>query len=121
MSEDSPFASFVPSTETPTLPPAGKPPKKARVLRVKAHGPEAPASTKNPAPAPKAPKAPKKARTKRAPKARAIKIDLAVAMTALSGLQEDDAKFVMSVVQALQPFAKKQRARIIEALGKVFA
>lgn len=120
MSEDSPFASFVPSIETPTPPPAGKPAKKPRKNAKKAAAPAA----ENSAPAPKAPKTPKKPRTNprsAGKKARAIKIDLAVAMTALSGLQEGDAKFVMSVVQALQPFAKKQRARIIEALGKVFA
>lgn len=53
--------------------------------------------------------------------ARAIKIDLGLAMSALSGLQEDDAKFVAGVVQAMQPFAKKQRARIVAALSKIFA
>lgn len=54
-------------------------------------------------------------------KPRALKVDLAVAMSALSGLTEDDAKVVHSFVQALAPFSKKARERICGALVKVIA
>ena len=54
-------------------------------------------------------------------KPRALKIDLALAMSALAGLQDDDAKFVTDVIKAMQPFGKKQRSRIVAALGKIFA
>jgi hypothetical protein len=54
-------------------------------------------------------------------KARSVKIDLAVAMTALSGLTEDDSKFLTGVIQAMQAFSAAQRRRIVGALSKVFA
>ncbi len=50
----------------------------------------------------------------------AIVLIAAYSSSALAGLQEADAKFVMGVVQAMQPFAKKQRGRIVAALAKVF-
>jgi len=54
-------------------------------------------------------------------KARTVKIDLSVAMSALSGLTEDDSKFLTGVIQAMQAFSAAQRRRIVGALGKVFA
>ena len=53
-------------------------------------------------------------------KARSVKIDLSVAMSALSGLTEDDSKFLTGVIQAMQAFSAAQRRRIVGALGKVF-
>ena len=58
---------------------------------------------------------------RKAHKPRALKIDLALAMSALAGLQDDDAKFVTDVVKAMQSFGKKQRSRIVAALSKIFA
>ena len=68
---------------------------------------------------PVAPKQPKIGKTPRKP--RALKVDLSLAMSALAGLTPDDAKLVTGMVQALQPFSKKARARIVEALAKVVA
>lgn len=60
-------------------------------------------------------------RKARAPrKTREIKIGLSAAMGALTGLTPEDAKFLAGVVQAMQPFNKKSRQRIVGALGKVF-
>lgn len=115
MAEESPFASFVPSTEAA---PVASGPKAKKPRKKKAVAPAAQAAP----PAPKSEKPARKPRVVKAPrKARAIKIDLSLAMTALAGLQEADAKFVMGVVQAMQAFGKKQRARIVAALSKVFA
>ena len=50
---------------------------------------------------------------------RALKVDLAVAMSALGGLSQDDAKVVHSFVQALAPFSKKARERILGALARI--
>lgn len=120
MTDDSPFANFVPSTPAADPPAAGKP-KKARKTRTK----KAAVTVTN---TPRASETAKQtaARTRTPPKAgksrkpRAIKIDLTLAMSALAGLQDDDQKFVTGVVQAMQPFGKKQRARIVAALGKIF-
>lgn len=115
MAEESPFASFVPSTE---VVPAASGPKAKKPRKKKAVAPAAQAAP----PAPKPEKPVRKPRAAKAPrKARAIKIDLALAMTALTGLMEEDAMFVTRVVQGMQPFSKKQRARIVAALSKVFA
>jgi hypothetical protein len=121
VAEESPFASFVPSTEVTA--PASSAPKAKKPRKKKAAAPAVDSPLKaarkryESQPEPVA-----KTRTAKAPrKARTIKIDLSLAMTALAGLQEADAKFVMGVVQAMQPFAKKQRGRIVAALAKFFA
>lgn len=77
-------------------------------------------------PAPAAPPA-KKTRKPRsdkqaiAGKTRGVKIDLAVALTAVADLTSDDAKIVSHIAAGLQKVAKKSRGRIIAALGKIFA
>lgn len=50
---------------------------------------------------------------------RETKIPIALALTALSGLQEDDAKFLAGVVQAMSAFPAAQRRRIATALVKL--
>jgi hypothetical protein len=57
----------------------------------------------------------RKARTTRAPT-----IGLS-AMMAFIGLTEEDFKLTMQLAEALQGVPKKSRARIVTALGKVFA
>ena len=54
-------------------------------------------------------------------KVRAARIDLAVALSALSGLTEDDAGDELGVVQSMQAFSGVQRKRIAQAIGKLFA
>lgn len=54
-------------------------------------------------------------------KARTVKIDLSLAMSALAGLTEDDVKFLTGVIGAMQPFSSAQRRRIAGAISKVFA
>jgi len=110
MTDDSPFANFVPSTpETASEP---KAPKKKRAKKAAKAVAEPKAAKPEPA------KVAKVAR--KAHKPRAIKIDITLAMSALAGLQDDDQKFVTGVVRAMQPFGKKQRSRIVAALGKIF-
>lgn len=120
MNNDSPFASFVPSTPAEGGQ-AGEPAKKPRKPRTKKAAKPAPAKSEPVADPPKVPRARKSVGAAKARKPRSLKIDLALAMSALAGLQEDDAKFVTSLVQAMQPFAKKQRARIVAALARIFA
>ena len=54
-------------------------------------------------------------------KPRAVKIDLAIAMAALSSLSEDEGKVLMSFIQTLQPHGKKSRERVVAALAKMVA
>ena len=103
-----PFANFVPSTPEPAE--GGQAPKKR-----KGRGPAKKPAEGGREAAPNPPKA-----GKRISKPRTIKIDLTLAMSALSGLQDDDARFVTGVVQAMQPFGKKQRARIALAIAQIF-
>ena len=118
MAEDSPFANFVPSTET--APVAGKPAKKERKKR----GAKKPAAT---APFHEGPptKPEKPPRKKRAPKAdkppRAIKVDPLAVFGACVGLGMDDVAAVACIMQTLQKMPKKSRGKVINALGKIFA
>ena len=84
--------------------------EKAKIGRPKK---EVMSTDSGPPPTPRVSFRPKKART--------IKIDLALAMSAMAGLTEDDTKFLTGVIQAMQPFSSAQRKRIVGALGKVFA
>lgn len=113
--QESPFASFVPSGEAPVATATEKTAKPKRGRK--------PSGTSKPK-EPKVAAAPKPAKPKRTRKAkapRAMKVELGAAMAALSGLQEEDAAFVMSVAAAMGKFSKKQRQRIAVALGKIFA
>jgi hypothetical protein len=57
---------------------------------------------------------------KRPRKARQVKVELGLALSALAGLTEDDSKFVTGVVQAMGAFPVKQKRRIVNALGRLF-
>jgi hypothetical protein len=50
-----------------------------------------------------------------------MKIDLGVAMKTFAYLKEEDLALTAKIVQALSGSSKSSRARILEALGKVFA
>lgn len=52
---------------------------------------------------------------------RGIKLDLATVMPALVGLKEDDARLFGQMAIALQNINKAGRARIVAALGRLFA
>lgn len=95
---------------TPKAPKAPKAPKKPR-RQVTSRAQTATPPTNSPAPA----------RQRRAKKPRTAKIELATAMTALAGLQPDDAKLLTGIVQALNNESKGSRIRIVAALGKIFA
>lgn len=125
MAEESPFANFVPSTET--APAAGKPakPPKGEKKGNKKRGPKK-AATADPAqttaPAAKPDKPPRKKRTPKKGKApRLIKIDMTTAFTALAGLNDVDCKLLDRIAAGLAGVPKKSRSRVIVALGKIFA
>ncbi len=54
-------------------------------------------------------------------KPRAVKIDLTLAMSALAGLQPDDANVFQTVLHMLQQLPAKARTRVVTALAKVVA
>jgi hypothetical protein len=62
--------------------------------------------------------APTGRRKKRGPQT--VKLDIGSAITALAGLTPDDAAVVQIIAARLQTLAKKSRARIVGALGKLF-
>ena len=102
MSDTEAFAPFQPQTPEPAkqeAAPGKKGKKRASPKKAAKPAAEKPATA---------------AKVKKPRKPRAVKIELGAAIAALSGLTEDDAKFV-------QGFGKKQRARIVAALGKIFA
>lgn len=53
-------------------------------------------------------------------KAHTVKLDMGTAFAIAGALSEDESRFLGSVVQAMQPFSKKSRGKIVAALGKVF-
>lgn len=69
--------------------------------------------------APRKPKAAKLAR-KAGKTPKAFKLDLGTAMAIASNLSVDEVSYVTRLVDMLQPLAKKSRARVVEALGKLF-
>jgi hypothetical protein len=109
VSEDGPFASFVPSTEAAPEPPkAGK-----RKGKDKSTKPKVKAT---------APAEPKAKRTRKAKESRPMKIDLALAVNAVAGLNEDDCFVLNHLVTYLGNAAKKKvRIKIVAALAKIFA
>ena len=115
MNDDSPFASFVPSTETPAAPETPAKDKGKRVRKGKAEKAakvEAPA-----APAPAKPKKERKARTK---KTRAIMLPISTLLD-LGSLNDIETAAVSQAVTALQSVPKKSRTKITAALAKIFA
>lgn len=124
MSDDkqqAPFASFQPQQPMFTDPPTEQEGAKSKNGRKGPRGKRKAAAGESTPAAEMTPKQRKKRAAGTPRKPRAMKVELSAAMAALTGLREEDAKFVSQVVQAMQPFAKKQRARIVAALGKIFA
>lgn len=68
-----------------------------------------------------APAKPAPIATRRPRKAKRSTIDLSLAVQALSGLSTDDGKLLMTLVGILNGAPKGSRARLVQALGKVFA
>lgn len=60
-------------------------------------------------------------KTRRPRKARAVKIDLAIAASVFAGLKQPEADALNIIMTGMQPLNKKARAKIVGALGKVFA
>ena len=113
MNDDSPFASFVPSTETPAAPETPAKDKGKRVRKgkgAKAAKVEAPA-------APAKLKKERKARTK---KTRAIMLPISTLLD-LGSLNDIETAAVSQAVTALQSVPKKSRTKITAALAKIFA
>lgn len=60
-------------------------------------------------------------RTRRPRQPRAMKIDMATALSVASGLKETDAQMLSHLSGVLQGANKKSRQKIVAALGKLFA
>jgi hypothetical protein len=111
MNDESPFASFVPSGESPATPKRKSGKKKAAaVAKPKATKPEAVPT-----------KAPRKPRTKKEKKPRTMKVDLTTALVAVAGLTEQDCQVLKHLTTFLSNHPKKSRSRVIAALAKIFA
>lgn len=129
-------------TQPPLAPPAAEPPpnggRKPRKKAAKKRGGRravvaSPAVGGQAAPAVEPAKRPRKVRATsaistrggrkpRTPKsAKSVKLDLTTMMGALVGLKPDDANLVGKITQALQTVNKKSRARVLEAVGRIFA
>ena len=109
MTDESPFASFVPSTEAPAEPKPGK--KKGKDKKTKPKEAKAPAE----------PKLDKPKRTRKAKSPRAMKVDPMLIFGACVGMGLDDVPVVASIMETLQKLPKKSRGRVIAALAKIFA
>lgn len=113
-----PFQFNPPTTDAPHTasdPNSPSPRKRGKRNKPASGGRGRPPATVKTEPAPARP--PKAA--KRAKKVREAKIPLALALSACGGLREEDAKFLIGVVQAMQAFTAEQRRRIAGALGKL--
>lgn len=134
MTDDTPFAPFTPQPpmfQEPATPPPAAPTKKkaaktknAKGSRRKAEANKAAVAQAAPSAKPAvAPSAPAKRGRKpgAAKKPRAFKVDLASAMTALSGVKPEDTKLLGQMVTALQGLRAPSRKRIVAALGSIFA
>lgn len=83
---------------------------------------KAPRKAKKVAPVAEATPAPRKPRAPaRSPATRQVKVDLAVAMSALAGIKPEDAKLLSQIVTAMQALRAPSRKRIVGALGSIFA
>lgn len=116
MSDESPFASFVPSTEAT---PAPTKPKKER--KKKAAAPKATKVVAAPAAPASASAKPKKERKVRAAKKpRALMLPIAT-LLAIGGLNDAERAVLSAIVPSLQAAGKKSRQRITHALAKIFS
>ena len=114
MTDESPFASFVPSTEAPAEPKPGK--KKGKDKKTK------PKKTKpKEAKAPAEPKPDKPKRTRKPRQSRIFKIGIGAAIIALAGLSAEDVELLRDAAAPLIDAPKKQRERVVVALAKIFA
>ncbi len=108
--QEAPFASFAPSSEAPSAP--EKPVKGKKKGKDK--------STK-----PKEAKAPtelvKAKKTRKPRQSRVFKIGIGAAIIALVGLSETDIVLLQTAATPLADAPKKQRARVVAALAKIFA
>lgn len=123
----SPFASFVPSTETPAAPETPAKNKGKRLRKGKgAKAAETPAKPANPVPAESSaldskPKKERKPRVKKARQSQIFKIGIGAAIIALAGLNESDIDVLKQVACGLVDAPKKQRQRVAAAIAKIFA
>ena len=107
MSEQGPFASFVPSTDaSPEPPKSGK-----RKGKDKSTKPKVKAAAAEPVKA-------KKTRKAKAP--RAMKVDPLLIFGACVGMTLDSVPVVAEIMETLQKLPKKSRSRVIAALAKIF-
>jgi hypothetical protein len=113
MQDESPFASFVPSTpESAKEAGEAKDKKGGKTRKKKAE----------PAPASVASSTPKKERKKRAAQApKEMKISLQAALNAMAGLTESDCLAVEKAAAVIADGSRKSRQRIVAALTKLFA
>lgn len=116
---DQPFSPFSPSPPPkPMFDPAqetGKKPRKKRTAKAV----KAPKRVKaSAAPAEVVPQAVPTRKRARKPRPTMIPIGI---LPALAGLQDAEASMLMSIIGNLQEAPKKSRAKIVAALGKVFA
>lgn len=111
MNDESPFASFVPSTEPPAAPKEGKKPRK-NAKKAAAPKPEKAAA------APVKPKKERKPRAAKKPRAMMLPIGT---LLELGGLNDIETSALSAIATSLQTVPKKSRARIAAALGKIFA
>ena len=109
MTDESPFASFVPSTEAPAEPKPGK--KKGKDKKTKPKEAKAPAE----------PKPDKPKRTRKPRQSRIFKIGIGAAIIALAGLSAEDVELLRDAAAPLIDAPKKQRERVVVALAKIFA
>jgi hypothetical protein len=126
VNDDSPFASFVPSTETPaTQEKASAAPAKNKGKRVSTRAGKKAAQAAAPLPnqpaAPVAPKKERKPRVKKARQSQIFKIGIGAAIIALAGLNESDIDVLKQVAAGLVDAPKKQRQRVAAAIAKIFA
>lgn len=120
---------FNPFEPTDPPNPAGSKPKPTRKASGKKASAKKPARKKAAAPLSVATEADVKAAVKPARKkrvvkdkaVRAVKMELSAMLSAFAGLKEDEAKYLAKMVSAMQTLKKGPRARIVAALGKVFA
>ena len=117
MNDDSPFASFVPSTETPAAP---ETPAKNKGKRVR-KGKGTKAAKVEPAEGGQVtPAKLKKARKARAVKTAEMKFPLS-AVAILGALKIDDMKLFAAMCVELQKLPKKSRKQVAHALYQTFA
>lgn len=113
MTDENPFASFVPSTE-PAAPAPTKSGKKERKKKDKTPKPEKAVA----APMPAKPKKERKARAAKKPRAMMLPIGTLIE---LGGLNDAELTIIGTIMPSLQAAGKKSRQRITRALAKIFS